>query len=213
MIVTISENYEGEAPPGKNEGVWAEVVLPGGKWFARGRMEVQGERVVVSELRLVSATTDKTPRGGINQEVVRSVPLGGFGPTALSIAEFASSLHPALRAAEPFDSQLRGFKGLLPARPRPRRSAGRDDLFFAELARDYLASIKGGSRSPVKDLAATRKEKASRIRDQVHEARERELLSKSESGRLGGVLLPRAIDILGATKKRVTVKRPKRRRK
>lgn len=211
-MVSIIENDDGKPPPGENKGVWVEMVFPGGEWFARGRMEVQEDRVVVSELRLVSAT-DTTPQGGINQDVVRRVPLGSFGPIALSVAEFAGRLHPALHAAEPFGRQLAGVKGLLPARPRPRRSAGRDDRFYAELARDYLASIEGGSRSPVKDLAVAREENAPRIRDQVHEARERGLLSKSKSGRKGGMLLPRALDILGATKKRATAKPPNRRRK
>jgi hypothetical protein len=84
---------------------------------------------------------------------------------------------------------------LVAPRPRPRRSTGRDDLPYARLARDYVTANRG-SRSPVKDLAEARGERPARIRDMVHEARERGLLSPANSGVRGGVLLPRAEALL-----------------
>jgi hypothetical protein len=81
-------------------------------------------------------------------------------------------------------------------RPRPRRDSGRDDVFYAVIARDYLDVLARGSRRPIHDLARARKLKASTVRDMVHEARERALLSKSKAGIRGGQMLPRCIELL-----------------
>lgn len=156
------------------EALWVEEKITGG-WFAQARMVVQGGRMVVAELRL--SAISKTPPGGITQEVVRRVSLGSFGPYVLAAKSFV-------------DTGRAGRS--IPPRPRPRRASGRDDLFYARLARDYVAAIKDGSRSPVKDLAERRNEPLSRLRDMVHQARERGLLSCGGAGVRGGELLPRA---------------------
>ncbi len=162
------------------EGVWVEMILPGGDWLARGRIVAapDGPPVVV-ELR-VTPVKDAVPKNGITQQVVRRVPLGTFAPFSVSASKSGDKSTDVV--ARP--------------RPRPRRAAGLDDRFYARLAREYLALLAQGSRAPIEDLAAEKGEAVSRIRDRVHEARVRGLLSRSESGRKGGVLLPQALKLL-----------------
>jgi hypothetical protein len=95
-------------------------------------------------------------------------------------------------------------------RPRERRNVGRDDRFYARLAAEYVQRLAAGSVHPVKDLAAKRGETPGRIRDQLHEARVRGLLSKGEAGKRGGYLLPRARQLLGGVQPTPT---PRRRRR
>ncbi|MGH9462360.1 MAG: hypothetical protein ACRD1X_14155 [Vicinamibacteria bacterium] len=195
---------------GLTKGAWVQMVLPGKQWLVSGRMEVEGDRVVVAELRLFSLT-DKVPEAGISQKVVRRVPFGLFRSFALSMANYATK-YGFRFLEEPIKRELPGLK--VPPRPRPRRSAGLDDLYYAKLADHYIKAItKRGSRTPVADLAAVRGETPETIRDRVHEARVRGLLSKSEPGRMGGVLLPRGLDLLGIARKRKTAKQPKTRAK
>jgi hypothetical protein len=179
--------------------VWVEAPLADG-WRARGRMEVVRNRPVVVELQILWPKAAPVPGGGITQDVVRQVPLRGFGTYLLACASFADRGGiGGLR--QHFESTvgraLPKLKALAPARPRPRRESGRDDLFYARLADEYLSLLARGSRSPIKDIAAVRGESAARIRDMVHEARERDLLTKSKPGQRGGELQPRAIALLG----------------
>ncbi len=177
----------------EHEGVWVEEKIKGG-WYARARMVVQGGRAVVAELRLCAI--DKTPVGGVTQEVVRRVPLGSYGPYLLAYKSFTKDsgiggLRQLFAAAAPQLGRLR-----VNERPRPRRTTGRDDLFYARLASQYVATIEGGSRAPIKVLAAKRGEQDARMRDMVREARVRGLLSFGRSGVRGGELLPPAKKLL-----------------
>ena len=87
---------------------------------------------------------------------------------------------------------------------------GRDDAFYARLAMEYVERFAVGSLSPVKDGAAKRGETAGRIRDLLHEARVRGLLSKGEAGKRAGYLLPRARQVLGGVQRPPTPRRGKR---
>jgi len=91
-----------------------------------------------------------------------------------------------------------------------RRSVGRDDAFYARLAVEYVQRLAAGSARPVKDVAAKRGETAGRIRDLLHEARVRGLLSKGEAGKRGGYLLPRTRQVLGGVQRTPTPRGRKR---
>jgi len=100
------------------------------------------------------------------------------------------------------------FPGL-PLRPRKRRNVGRPDEHYLELAFDYSAAIRTGSKHVLQDLARAWGEPTERIRDWVHETRRRGLLSKGKRGVPGGVLTPFALKLLSEQKKRTTRPRAK----
>lgn len=96
---------------------------------------------------------------------------------------------------------LRGLtEEVLKAPRRPGRS-GRNDRFYAELAAAYVETIDAGSRTPVKDLTAKLREQELHytepsVRDLIHDARRRGLLTASPKGRAGGRLTDKAIAAL-----------------
>ncbi len=75
-------------------------------------------------------------------------------------------------------------------------TAGRPDRYFAEWAFAYAKKLAEGSRSPIKDLAAEHGRTAGQVRDLIHDARVRGLLSKERQGRAAGSLTPKAIQLL-----------------
>lgn len=176
------------------EDVWVERQLNDG-WVVLARVAGQDGRLVIAEIK-VSATP--VPTGGITQAVLRSIPCGSFGPYLLAQRSLAARLRVG-GVLQHFDRiigvDLPELKGMAD-RPRPRRKTGRDDKFFAQVAHDYLALNGAGSRRPIQDLATARKLAPSRVRDMVHEARERGLLEKSKSGVRGGRLTPRGDQLL-----------------
>jgi hypothetical protein len=133
------------------------------------------------------------------------VPTGKYAATVTTTVRRGNAL-PATPRKPGYQSELEIYKRLwdftapgaaaLISRPRPRRNAGRDDLFYARLAAEYVQRLAAGSMSPVKDIARRRDKKQAHVRDWLHEARVRNLLSKSHPGERDGTLLPRAQDIL-----------------
>jgi len=75
-------------------------------------------------------------------------------------------------------------------------SAGRPDRQYAEWAFRYAKKLAEGSRSPIKDLAAEHDRSPGQVRDLIHDARVRGLLSKERQGRAAGSLTPKAIQLL-----------------
>jgi hypothetical protein len=88
-------------------------------------------------------------------------------------------------------------------RRRPGR-AGRTDSFYLVWAEAYVERLAAGSRRPVMDLAEhpprpirgyvsnESEVSAATVRDFIHQARERGLLTRSPAGRPGGELTPKA---------------------
>lgn len=77
--------------------------------------------------------------------------------------------------------------------PRPGRR-GRGDRFYAEVAALYVRALD--RPAPVKQVATWLKYSTSRVRDLLHEARRRGLLTGSPRGRAGGELTQRGRDLL-----------------
>jgi hypothetical protein len=80
--------------------------------------------------------------------------------------------------------------------PRPGR-VGRPDVFYASLAAQYVELLKA-SATPTKALAELHSYSESSMRDYLHQARERGLLTKAPPGRSGGELTDKAKEILNA---------------
>jgi hypothetical protein len=73
-----------------------------------------------------------------------------------------------------------------------------DDLFFAELARDYVRLVLAGSSKPIIELAQARLVATSTIESWVRTARDRGLLTNTHPGRAGGELTAAAQALLDA---------------
>ena len=76
--------------------------------------------------------------------------------------------------------------------PRRPASKGRDDRFYAAVASLYVEALETGSRKPVVDaakmLSATKRGtyEPAYVRDLLHVARQRDLLTRPPKGRAGG---------------------------
>lgn len=217
-------------------GVWCRETVAddhGGRWHVDAWVAPRGGRLVLGELRVAPATADaglpgepwpldpaKVPRRGLERRMLGKVPVGRFVPQVLAGLSEAA----AYQASGPGTFVPRGMwvtghlveaipalAGLAP-RPRPRRNVGRDDDFYARLAAQYVKRIRAGSSTPVKDIAEQRGgDTAAHIRDLLHEARQRGLLTKGVTGKSEGALTPRAVALLKGRRK--TAPRPRRRKR
>jgi hypothetical protein len=212
------------------ENAWVEAELAAG-WTVAYRLAVQDGAVVVSELRIFPEEDTRpagepgtwsaallgsrapVPRGGIAAVLVRRVKIG-------EPQRHASEILRRGRYIAPLGDAITRLGVIAPARPirarggRPRKA----DLYFAEIARDYVRAITRGSRRPVKDIAAARGLRESAVRDAIHTARERRLLTAAHPGKRGGALTDTARAILTERRKgvirsttRPQTKQPRRR--
>jgi hypothetical protein len=165
-------------------------------WSAEFHVAAQDGQVVITDLRIgpsVSGDVFNPPP---------AMPPGGLTARTLRSVRFSEVLeHARSTLAEIADSTgLAGDSGLsretLDAPRRPGRR-GRPDLFYAEYAAEYVAAVRRGSRRPVPDIAATHNETPAYVRDVLHAARTRGLLTHPPAkGRPGGVLTEKALAVL-----------------
>ncbi len=220
---------------GMREGAWVADSITdehGDRWTVEAWVTIRRGRPVIGEIRVFPAagpagrfpgdpwkgTPADVPRGGLERRLLVKVPVGRYVAFVMAQAAAAAMVPGPAQAAVIaghgvnlawLNKMLPGADTLAP-RPRERRSVGRDDAFYARLGVEYVERLAAGSVSPVKDLAARRGESPGRIRDLLHEARVRGLLSKGEAGKRGGYLLPRARQVLGGVQR---TPNPPRRRK
>jgi hypothetical protein len=199
-------------------GVWCREMITdehGARWHVDAWVAPRSGRLVLGELRLLPAVggqpgtpwpldPERVPRRGLERRTLGRVPVGRFVPQVLAGLGEAEALHAsgykgpapgALMVSSFLLAALPGVRALV-RRPRPRRNVGRDDDFYARLAAQYVGRIKAGSITPVKDIAEQRDATAAHIRDLLHEARERGLLTKGATGKSEGALTPRALALL-----------------
>lgn len=191
---------------------WLELVLPEQykEWRAASRLAVQDGQLVVAELRVFPAEEAYPTPGVWSAEVLgvaAPVPLGGLPGRLLRRVRLGQPAKHTERFLRMSKSKPLGqfFRELdlrapaersEPSRPqRPRR--GRPDLFYARLAAAYVKAVQRGEQRPIRWLATQRRTEPATIRDMVHEARERGLLTPATQGKSGGALTPRALAMLG----------------
>src|SRR5215472_13837215 len=202
----------------------------GGRWRAAFRVAVREGQVVVAEVRAFPDPADAeagrsgewghelaaVPVQGLDARTVKQIRLGRIPAWVLAtLSSDAQNPNPHWRKISGVMNQfmLPGAETVT-ARPRPRRATGRDDRFYAALAAEYTTVIASGERHPVKALAARRGESPAHIRDWLHEARVRGLLSPAaQVGVPGGLLLPAAVALLrkrraGADREKRKIDRP-----
>jgi hypothetical protein len=169
---------------------------------------------VVGELRLFPAVSASArpghpwtgagadvPRHGLERRFLREIPVSRYAPIAQAWASqvaqqpgFAPDARPRLDLSL-LNVVLPGLSVTL-SRSRPRRNVGRDDRFFALLAREYVDRLAARSISPVADIARRRDLKSAHVRDLLHEARVRGVLTAAKPGRREGALTAYGLTLL-----------------
>ncbi len=144
---------------------------------------------------------NEMPEGGITARMLRQIPLGNF---VEGVSKMAASQSGANLPAGWASSVTRRA----PARPG---RAGRDDLYYAVWAQRYVNNL--GNRSPIASLAKHYRMKPAGVSHLVHEARFRDLLTKSAPGRAGGVLTDKARALLVKAQASSEVKHKKKGRR
>ncbi len=203
--------------------VWATFPLEE-PWQCEYRCVVADDgEPVFTELRLTTRD-GQSPASGVTTRLLRTLPVGRhLASTHAQLAKMAregrsweerdgaaveipaapgrSRQRRLSLGAADLDRQAveaAGFGDVAQPRARPGRP-GRPDAFYAEVASRYVDALDSGSRRPTADVAENLNYSAARVRDAVHEARERGLLSRpAAKGRPGGALTDRAKKLLAA---------------
>jgi hypothetical protein len=132
-------------------------------------------RPALTELRLRSAYEGRTAE--ITARFLKSIRFGDLlEPARQGLAELAS---------DPLWAEAASMWGFLREQPRPGR-AGHPDKVYALVALRYVRALERGSARPVADVAKAMGLSRSRVRDLLHEARRRGLLTRPPRGRAGG---------------------------
>lgn len=201
------------------DGMW--VVLPLGEhWDSYVRFDAQAGHPVIAELRILprtdtpgvlgphdphaddwlTATLGGTPEvappeDGLTTRALRRVHLGH----ALELAyEQLDQWIDRERRQPDWQRPVPAFTDDAISAPRRPGRKGRDDRFYATVASAYVDALERGSRKPVVDAAQSLGDKTggsyepTYIRDLLHEARRRELLTRPPKGRAGGQLTEKA---------------------
>jgi len=193
---------------------WFEVPLGGtmatALWRAAYRVRPEGDRVVVVEVRIFphlgspgaapgewNIETGVVPRGGMPARLIRDELVLGTHVHELLPAflnRTRKSFPPAI-----FDAWLQrlGYPPKVRKGPGTRAGRGpkgRTDRELAELAAVYVS--KKGERAPVEATAKEVGLPATVVRDALHKARERGVLTSTKQGHAGGELTSRAKALL-----------------
>jgi hypothetical protein len=190
-------------------------------WDSYVRFESQAGHPVVAELRVLprvdtrgvlshhdehgnrwidvtlGATPDvPIPEGGLTSRALRGVHLG----RALELAY--SHLDEWFKREQRYSPEHRlpiAFTEDAAGVPRRPGRKGRDDSFYVAVAAAYVDALGEGSRKPVVDAALKLSEawggvyEPDYVRDLLHGARQRGLLTRPPKGRAGGELTGKAI--------------------
>lgn len=191
------------------EETWLELPLPGGEWIAAYRLMPEDGREVVAELRVFPNEPGRPRVGQWSAERLGNsaqVPPGGLGARLLRTVKVADHLVNLPRSMKrPGSAGLakvlaqQGFTDLGPDSLHGRR--GHSDLFYAQVARDYVSLLDEHAPKPIRALMSKLKDAGrplseAAVRDLVRRARQRGLLTGTTRGKPGGRLTQRAIALL-----------------
>ena len=164
---------------------------PGAKWMCLIR-DIEGFPgwQVVAEVattdaglqidRLTIEPWGDVPPGGITTRMLRQIRTGAIFASHRTAARVIGILHPD--APDLSVSERVGRRG-------------RDDRFYARWAADYADAFSRSSH-PVAEMAARHSLSPSQVRNLVYACRRRGMLTSAPSGRAGGELTARAIELL-----------------
>jgi len=144
-----------------------------------------------------------SPPGGVPATALRKIRLREVY-AGLSEAVEDTASDPRFRFV--FRDRMR-FTETPKLKPRRPGRRGRGDTEYAKFAAAYVTILAEGNRAPIKELAARMHLGRESVRQLVHDARDRKLLTRTRSGRAGGELTDKARDLLGLPRS------PRRRKK
>ena len=199
--------YDGDHPDGPRFHFEAPLEdAPG--WYVYALFLVQDGHLVIGELRIFPGdpATRHRMKGGRrpapigewqnHREDIDVLPIGGLTSSVLRTVrtgELLAHAHAKVRDHASFPDPLPAATALADAPLRVGR-AGRGDLFYARWAAWYCQEI--GGHAPVAVLAARHGLKREQVRDILHEARRRGLLSRGRKGAASGALTEKAQRLL-----------------
>jgi len=190
-----------------DESRWSVEIALGGDlegWRALVSLVIRDDRLTLAELRLFpgppvfeeterelgdwrEVDLDRVAEEGISARLLRRVPVGEL--TRFAHSEFASTVN------SPVVVTSRKWARAAARQPARPGRAGRDDAFYLLWAERYARAAAQSDR-PIIDLSKRHKERKTRVRDLVHEARRRDLLTPGVQGRAGGSLTHKAKELL-----------------
>ncbi len=200
---------------GRKPGEWRAEIL------GMRAPKVVGQRTRTSDTlgrRLPSAATHLHAsfapiRHGITAQLLRQIPVGAHLRSTRAFIQlmrkyWAESTHDP---HDPIDRELfPQFTSVPSATPQRQGPNAWSDLRYAHIAAAYVARIQAGSRRALADIASASRGALSvaQVRDAVHAARRRGLLTATTTqGRPGGQLTRRAEAILRAEARRTSRRR------
>jgi hypothetical protein len=192
-------------------------------WLVYYRVVEQEEELVIAEVRVVPApSSEKEMRWlgfGFRRPAQRprvyaepAIPVGGLTvrrlraalhkDEAIAMARSEGAVDKVVRDRSPSSRFPRLFTDDALKTPRRVGRRGHPDRFYAELAARYVAAMETGSKAPV---AAVAKKLGhgytpEYVRDALHRARTRGLLTRPPQGRAGGRLTDKGREALTATR-------------
>lgn len=191
------------------KGTWVESPL-GRDWIVAYRILSEHGAPIVGEIRVFPNEPERVGAGQWSAEFLGSqatAPPGGITGRVLGGIRLSEPLKAAgellrrLRIQDPGSERTLAGRGLATTTLRRRGRKGHGDRFYAQVAQDYVSALEAGSMSPATDVARRRRLGSTgpaRIRDLLHEARRRNLLTPATArGRRGQAdLTPRGRMIL-----------------
>jgi len=210
----------------EGEVLWKKFALEGGQWTCAYRIAEQDGHPVLGELCIYpsdirrkpwSSRPTAPPRGGITTRLLRKLSLGRHSAVVRGQIDEAASESPEgpgtgeSSSVEDFNRELvraLGFqapddrgRGTTPRRRGPGRP-GRPDTFYARIAERYVKELEEGNPHPTAAVASDSHYSQANVRDMVHEARARGLLSPApRKGLPGGWLTVRARELLASERR------------
>jgi hypothetical protein len=143
------------------------------------RAEVEETPTGLQIRRLVIEPTADVPAGGISTRMLQRIRTGD-----LLVAHRQAVKEAALYVGIP-DLNVSHRAG----------RAGRDDLYYAEWAAEYVAALSRSSR-PVREMARKHGKPLQTMTNLVKKCRDKEMLTPTTQGRPGGQLTERAKELL-----------------
>jgi hypothetical protein len=203
--------------PDSSTQVWVEGALPPeGFWFVAALFVLHRDRFVIAELRVFPGrgfqritrrrdgtikarvppigewsrdlgVPDDMPTAGITKRLLNSV---AFHKLALEAQTRLADVVADKPAVATFGDTL----SLNEAAQRPGRRR-RPDAYYLIWAERYVEALGRGSTKPNEDVAKRTRRHPTEVRDLVHEARIRGLLTRGERGKASGQLTPKALEL------------------
>lgn len=212
------------------EDLWLEVPIGRGAWLAAYRLLPQNGTPVIAEVRLfpnqradgvagswlgeLLGTRATVPPGGVTHGLLRELRVG-------ALAKVMGKIFDNIRKQPGAEEEMLTKYGITDSPPTvlPGGRRGRKpfpDAFYARIARSYVDAFKKGSDSPAADVArelGLPQRRRGRVRDMLHEARARGLLTRPPgAARHGGDLTAKAAALLTSVTTKQPVRKTKERR-